>query len=134
MTETAQLGCVRRTLAEISQRQSFAEDSVPDQRAKGTLDHHLNRPLEYLFQIRDETTGEPRSVPPVTSMRRSISLFGVSSPRHRTQQPHVSSTVTRRHTQDFFAPLLNLFAEAHSLQFNASADSCLGIFLKGVSR
>src|ERR1035438_1242371 len=107
-------GRVQRTLAEISQRYGVTQDGIADQRAEGTVNHHLNWPSQQLLQIRDKTGGEPwRCLAWHVDEEVNVAFGCFFAACHRTEQPHVSGAVTRRHAQDFFALLPNLFADTH---------------------
>ena len=81
-------------LAAISQRHCVTENSVPDQRAEGPADDHLNGARQQLLKIRDQTAGKPwRRFSSDVDEDVDIAVDGFFSPRHRTEQPHVPCAV-----------------------------------------
>src|ERR1035438_1544944 len=94
-------GRVQRTLAEISQRYGVTQDGVADQRAEGTVNHHLNRPSQQLLQIRDKTGGEPwRCLAGHVDEEINVAFGSLFATRYRTEKAHVPGSVTCSHAQD----------------------------------
>ena len=108
--------------AEISQLQGVTQDGFADQRAEGTVNHHLNRPSQQLLQIRDKTGGEPwRCLAGHVDEEVNVAFGSLFAARYRTEQAHVSGSVTGSHARDIFAPLLDLFESAHVVYCIAGA-------------
>jgi hypothetical protein len=117
----------------ISQRNSFTEDSLADQWAQGTVNDHLHRPSQQLLQIGDKTAREPRRrLVSHVDEEIYITLGRFLTARNGAEQTHVSCPVARRHAKDFFAPLLNLFADGHVVYFIANGSTAVQR-LKGVN-
>ncbi len=87
------------TLAAISQWHGFTQYSIPDQRAEGSANDHLNGPFQQLLEISDQAAREPwRRFSNHVNEDIHIAVGCFFTARHGTEDLHVSRPVTRSHT------------------------------------
>ena len=101
-------------LAGTSQRHSFPQNGLADQRAQRASNHHLHALAQELLKVGDQAPRKPwRSVAGYIDQEVDIALRGIFSTSHRAEKPDITRAVEGCHPQDFVAMFSDALTGAH---------------------